>query len=253
MKKLFEENRAFRLIFIIILVLIVNVDVWIGVSSLTQYLGWFEYTSPTGLESNILTPIPYWISTTLLFVFSAASLIAIPLLSGSLQSENAPIGKFLMVAFISVALLPVVFIWSSSLNPTPTQKEFSGPELWKAVNAKREEKGTNELASNSWACSIAAIRLNDNLRLGNGTLDNHAGFDRALEQVTKPYEKEPIPKGENPLPEYFLEFLVYAYNAEEAIKLWENTMGHKDLFEKQDYKYGCAYAQGGYGVVITAY
>lgn len=251
MKKLFKENRGFRLVFLIVLVIIVNFDVWIGIDSLAQYLGWHEPTSDW-LKPNVLKPVPYGILTSSLYIFSAASLVTIPLLSGWLQSEKAPIKTIIVVTLFSVALLPLVFIWSNSLNPVPVQKEFYDSELWETVNKKRKEKGVDELISNSWTCSVATIRLNANLKIGNGGFDN-TSIDKVIDEVLKPFEKTPPPEKEDPIPDFFVEFLNYGANLEEVINSWENNMGSKELFTGKKYKYGCVAAQDGYGLVITAY
>lgn len=50
------------------------------------------------------------------------------------------------------------------------------------------------------------------------------------------------------------EFLVSgADSPQEAVDLWENTLGHKELLSGGQYVWGCIYAQNGFGVAITAF
>lgn len=147
---------------------------------------------------------------------------------------------------------------SSTVNnlPTPTPQtstvglrkpdypSWSGPELWEAVNKRRQELGVNALSNASELCTIASIRLNELLDLGK--LDGHEGFGNLAEKrpdLKWIFEKYNIS-----------EFLVSgASSAREAVALWENTLGHKKLLTGGEYVWGCTYAQQGIGVAISAY
>src|SRR3989344_4501392 len=130
----------------------------------------------------------------------------------------------------------------------PTQRPFtpnwSGPELWEAVNKRRVELGVNGLGNQSELCTIASIRLNELLELGK--LDGHEGFStlpERREDLKWIFDKYNIS-----------EFLVSgAQSAAEAVSLWENTLGHNKLLTGGEYVWGCTYAQNGFGVAITAY
>ena len=129
--------------------------------------------------------------------------------------------------------------------PKPQIKvTWGGPQLWEAVNKRRTELGVNPLSSREEICTIASIRLNQLLELGK--LDGHEGFSRLPE--TRPDLKWIFEK-------YNLsEFLVSgAESAQEAVSLWENTLGHKQLLSGGQYVWGCTYAQAGFGVAIAAY
>jgi len=123
-------------------------------------------------------------------------------------------------------------------------QSWSGPELWNLVNKRRNEFGVNELSNKSELCTIASIRLNELLELGK--LDGHEGFSNMPEKrpdLKWIYDKYTLS-----------EFLVSgAQSAQEAVSLWENTLGHKKLLTGGEFVWGCIYAQGGFGVAITAY
>jgi len=132
------------------------------------------------------------------------------------------------------------------INNTPqyTTPTWGGPELWEAVNKRRQELGVNPLNNQAELCTIASIRLNQILELGK--LDAHEGFgsmpdDRPdLLWIFQKYD--------------ITEFLVSgAETSEEAVALWENTLGHKKLLTGGEYVWGCIYGQNGFGVAITAY
>lgn len=129
-------------------------------------------------------------------------------------------------------------------NSPPKIPNWSGPELWEAVNAKRRELGVNSLSNQSELCTIASIRLNQLLELGE--LDGHEGFSALPERrpdLKWIFEKYNIS-----------EFLVSgAESADEAVDLWENTLGHKKLLTGGEYVWGCTYAQNSFGVAIAAY
>jgi uncharacterized protein YkwD len=134
-------------------------------------------------------------------------------------------------------------------KPVPSQNSaasitWTGPELWAAVNRRRREFGVNELASKSELCTIASIRLNELLDLGE--LDGHEGFSNLAERredLAWIFEKYTVS-----------EFLLSgATSPQEAVSLWENTLGHKKLLTGGEYVWGCIYAQAGIAVAITAY
>lgn len=121
---------------------------------------------------------------------------------------------------------------------------WTGPALWEAVNKKRQEYGVSALSSKSELCTIASIRLNELLALGS--LDGHEGFSNLPERrgdLKWIFEKYNLS-----------EFLVSgAETAEEAVSLWDNTLGHKKLLTGGEYVWGCVYGQSGFGVAIAAY
>ncbi len=150
---------------------------------------------------------------------------------------------------------------SSTTNPSPTPTPkavvvpstkpkaapvltLSGPALWEAVNKRRVELGVNPLKQKDELCTIASIRLNQLLNLGQ--LDGHEGFSKLpterpdLKWIFDTYN--------------ISEFLVSgAASPQEAVGLWENSLGHRKLLSGGEYSWGCIYAQSGFGVAIAAY
>lgn len=125
-----------------------------------------------------------------------------------------------------------------------TSTSWGGPQLWEAVNKRRVQLGVGQLAVKEEVCTIASIRLNQMLELGK--LDGHVGFSKLqsdrqdLKWIFDKYNLS--------------EFLVSgASSPQNAVDLWENTLGHKELLTGGQYVWGCIYAQNGFGVAITAY
>ena len=137
----------------------------------------------------------------------------------------------------------VVYVQPTNV-PRIVVPNWSGPELWEAVNARRQQLGVNSLNNQAELCTIASIRLNELLELGK--LDGHEGFStlpERREDLKWIFEKYNIS-----------EFLVSgATSAQEAVNLWENTLGHKKLLTGGEYVWGCTYAQNSFGVGIAAY
>lgn len=130
------------------------------------------------------------------------------------------------------------------LVPKPTPPNWSGPELWDAINKARVANGVNPLQLKDNLCTIASIRLNELLELGK--LDGHVGFSQ-LE--TRP-DIKPIFESYSTVSEFLVSG---AASATDAVNLWLNTLGHKELLIGGQYVWGCAYAQNGFGVAIAAY
>jgi uncharacterized protein YkwD len=128
-------------------------------------------------------------------------------------------------------------------TPAPTPN-WGGPQLWDAVNKARVANGVNPLKVDEGLCTIASIRLNELLQLG--ALDAHVGFS-ALE--TRP-DIKPIFDSFSDVSEFLVSG---ATSPQNAVDLWENTLGHKELLTGGQYVWGCIYAQNGFGVAITAY
>lgn len=146
------------------------------------------------------------------------------------------------------ALLPTP---KSIITPTvkpksPPPANFTGPELFEAINDKRVIKGVNKLGRSDELCSIASFRLNQ--LLPNKTIDNHAGFialtkdkDSAFAWIFDKYN--------------IAEFLIFlpSGSAQDAVAAWENTLGHQKIITGGEFTIGCAYAQAGIGVALAGY
>lgn len=142
---------------------------------------------------------------------------------------------------VSATTMPATARPVARATPRPT---WGGPQLWEAVNKRRIELGVNPLQIKEEVCTIASIRLNQILELGR--LDGHEGFSKM--PTDRPDLKWIFEKYD------LTEFLVSgATSAQDAVNLWENTLGHKELLSGGQYVWGCIYAQNGFGVAITAY
>lgn len=130
------------------------------------------------------------------------------------------------------------------VKPIVTPKiTWGGVELWNAINKRRVEMGVNPLKTTNELCTIASIRLNQLLELGK--LDGHSGFAPVLQREDLKWISE----------KYNLsEYLIQGYaTPAEAVKAWENTLGHRSLLAGGEYVWGCVYAQSTIGVAIAAY
>lgn len=132
----------------------------------------------------------------------------------------------------------------SAAAPAAVKKStWGGIELWNAINKRRVELGVNPLSQREELCTLASIRLNQLLDLGK--LDGHAGLEPTLNRPDLAYLRDKYT---------IAEFLVYGYSsAEDSVKAWENTLGHRELLSGGQYVWGCAYAQNTFGVAIAAY
>lgn len=120
---------------------------------------------------------------------------------------------------------------------------WGGPELWEAVNKRRVEMGVNSLSRRDELCTIASIRLNQLLDLGE--LDGHARFEPTLDRNDLKWIREKYNMSE---------FLIVGYlTPTEAVSAWEHTLGHRGLLAGGEYVWGCVYAQNTFGVAIAAY
>jgi uncharacterized protein YkwD len=122
---------------------------------------------------------------------------------------------------------------------------WGGPDLWQAVNKKRQEYGVNPLSVREELCTIASIRLNELLELGK--LDGHEGF-------TNMTQRRPDLKWIFDKYGALAEFLaVGGKTPQETVSLWENTLGHRQLLSGGEYVWGCIYSQNTFAVAIAVY
>lgn len=197
----------------------------------------------TGLVNSL--SIILFVSVLVIFAFSFFFVGYRIGYNNAIASSQVYIDKMLS-NFVSSKEENIVNSPASEKTPTPQYRvlNWSGPDLWEAVNKSRMERGVNALSNQAELCTIASIRLNELIELGK--LDGHEGFSNLEERrpdLAWIFEKYNLS-----------EFLVYgANNATEAVDLWENTLGHSKLLTGGEYVWGCTYAQNGYGVAIAAY
>lgn len=119
--------------------------------------------------------------------------------------------------------------------------EFTGVELFQAVNTARRAHGVGELSQKNELCTVASIRLNQQLELGK--LDNHAGFNGVLDKY-----KDQLPYNR------IAENLADGYNsAVETVQAWEGSPGHAVLLKDGSFVWGCTAANHGFAVLIAAF
>lgn len=128
----------------------------------------------------------------------------------------------------------------------PRRANFTGPQLFEAINTRRTQYGVGKLGQNDEFCSLASYRLNQ--LLPTGKLDNHAGFIALSEDSNSPFadlfKRYSVAE--------FLVFVPYG-TATDAVAAWDDTLGHKILLNGGQFTLGCAYAQQGIGVAIAGY
>ncbi len=165
------------------------------------------------------------------------------LLTSYVSSTTRPISTPTPTATPVKSIKPKATIVGTAA-PTTVSVSLGGPQLWDAINKRRVELGVNPLSVKEEICTIASIRLNQ--ILDKGSLDGHEGFSNLPN--SRPDLKPTFDK-------YNLsEFLVSgATSPQNAVDLWENSLGHKQLLSGGQYVWGCVYAQSGFGVAITAY
>jgi len=173
--------------------------------------------------------------------FKKGELVAIDELSSYLSQIKPKQGES---SNLSTNTPKPTLVVSPSLLPKKKSVDWTGPQLWEAVNKSRVENGVNPLKQADELCTIASIRLNELLELGK--LDGHEGFSSLPERrpdLKWIFEKYNIS-----------EFLIAgAASPQEAVDSWLDTLGHKKLLTGGEYVWGCTYAQNGFGVAIAAY
>lgn len=124
---------------------------------------------------------------------------------------------------------------------TTTRPTFTGEDLWKAVQDYRRAHNLPEFALSTELCTVASIRLNEQLELGR--LDNHDGFDARANEF---FEQHPGWTNIN-------ENLAAGYQtATQTVEWgWDQSLGHKALIQSRDYPKACAAANAGFAVLIT--
>ncbi len=208
-------------------------------------MNFFENHNLVGILKNVLSVFAISLSIMLF-----AGIYLLGLIKGYNVGHNEAQEEF--VSYLSQQSQNTI---SNTLSPTPKPQqsqqvsrsnlEWGGPELWNAVNIRRQELGVNALNQRDELCTIASIRLNELLELGK--LDGHEGFSNMA-------ERRPDLKWIFDRYSTIAEFLAVGGDSpQETISLWENTLGHKKLLTGGEYVWGCIYAQDTFAVAITAF
>jgi hypothetical protein len=210
-------------------------------------MGFFKY-----IKWRIILEVFLYIITSILIISTIVGSYYYGFVSGVASASNS-YEKYIddLLASKNTLLKPSptpLKIDTSTPKPSVPQQvqviDWTGPELWEAVNKGRVEHGVNPLKQADELCTIASIRLNELLELGK--LDGHEGFSnlpQRREDLKWIFDKYNIS-----------EFLIQGANsATEAVNIWLDTLGHKKLITGGEYVWGCTYAQEGFGVAIAAY
>ncbi len=122
-----------------------------------------------------------------------------------------------------------------------TPPTFTGEDLWTAVQNYRRAHNLPEFAMSTELCTVASIRLNEQLELGR--LDNHDGFQARSDQFFK----------DNPNWTNINENLAAGYQtAVQTVEWgWDQSLGHKALIQSREYPKACTAANRGFAVLIT--
>ena len=131
---------------------------------------------------------------------------------------------------------------SSSAVSSPTLAESKtvldvsqgDSDLLSAINKFRNANGVSSLGSSTNLCQVAEKRLEE--LIANGSLDNHAGFDKYFKGQT-----EFKGMGEN------LHWANYSETAAEVVENgWEKSPGHLANMLDSKWQYGCGRQAGTY-------
>ncbi len=138
--------------------------------------------------------------------------------------------------FPSEQLAPSAPTQASTRAPT-----YTGEDLWSAVQTYRRAHGLPEFQQSNQLCTVASIRVNEQLALGR--LDNHDGFDARADQFFE----------DNPTWTSINENLAAGYEtAVQAVEWgWDQSLGHKALIQSREFPYACTAANAGFAVLIT--
>lgn len=133
------------------------------------------------------------------------------------------------------------FVQENTSTQPSARPTFTGEDLWAAVQNYRRAHGLAEFAMSTELCTVASIRLNEQLELGR--LDNHDGFDARADEF---FEKNPGWTGIN-------ENLATGYTtATQTVEWgWDQSLGHKALIQSREFPKACTAANAGFAVLVT--
>jgi len=117
--------------------------------------------------------------------------------------------------------------------------QFTGQELFDAVNKYRAEHGVAELKLSQDLCNNLAQRYFD-IKAGIEEGVAHKNFEDWVE--------DNVPQGY-----HVSEDFAYGQTPAELLKAWEGSPGHRLSILDSRYKVGCSYAHEGYGVIELGY
>ncbi len=126
-----------------------------------------------------------------------------------------------------------------SLPPDPTMSTVD--ELFTAMNNYRKAHNVSTLTKNDLLCSIAQNRANE--QLANGDLDNHAGFNKYVQDQDEFSLMGEVLFG-GAQPQYGVHIVEYG---------WDRSLtGHKQAIQDPEWNHGCGGIAGYFAVFIFA-
>ncbi|HSW97585.1 MAG TPA: hypothetical protein VLF89_07205 [Candidatus Saccharimonadales bacterium] len=164
---------------------------------------------------------------------------------------------FGIIMYITTIKSPLSDSQASTQTPTPTptevKQQFTGEDVWNAINAKRAKYGVAKLKKNEWVCKVAELRLIDNLKTGNGYFATNDGYDVAIQKVIGQYQNDESGIKKEPMPEFSFEYTFFASNLKSGVQSLIDNKDDAALFTSKEITYGCTAARKGYGIIITAF
>lgn len=132
-------------------------------------------------------------------------------------------------------------IYQISATPTPesTSPDFTGQQLFDAVNEYRSANNVPPLKLDSNLCNNLAQRY----------LDIKNGIDQGVaHKGMEEWAKKFVPNNYS-----VSEDFAWGKTPQNVIHAWEGSPGHRLSILNKDYKVGCSYAAEGYGVIELGY
>ena len=126
-----------------------------------------------------------------------------------------------------------------SLPPDPTMS--TADELFDAMNNYRKAHSVSTLTKNDLLCSIAQNRANE--QFANGDLDNHAGFNKYVQDQDEFSLMGEVLFGGSQ-PQYGVHIVEFGWN--------RSLTGHKEAIQDPDWNHGCGGVAGYFAVFIFA-
>lgn len=212
----------------------------IGILALATKFMTHDPDFSTGLPEHIyLLPM-------LLFFFIGIGSFGAMVLAGLLSFLSKPQLKafipfkfiFGIFVFIGFGLFSFGFAIKQQNISSYSTAEFTGDDIFRAVNEERVKNGKVALTIDPVLCDNLVQRYLD-IKNPDNEFVGHAGFERWLKQ-------EGIDKQGYALAEIYNSG---SQTPQDAIDFWNSSPGHKSAM-LGDYIFGCAYANEGISIVI---
>lgn len=156
-------------------------------------------------------------------------------------SINGTSGELIVIMASPPFAEPVLNSSTAAITQPSQPPAYTGHDLWQAVNNYRRAHNLPEFTQANELCTVASIRLNEQLELGR--LDNHDGFQPRADEF---FEDHPEWKSIN-------ENLASGYQTAVATVEWgwDQSLGHQALIKSTAENYACTASNRGFAVLIT--